>query len=152
VSLFQYERRWDRECIQSRSRRKIDRPLSDSHTDSYQQPMFVDDVKLMNEPETIVSSKVWTYSVDVIFGLCRHSVCLSARVGFVLLATLANREVGPIGFNVDAANQLTGHVVQGAAKVMNGVPKHEWNVVRDGREGWQDVLGAILFRVELGTP
>jgi hypothetical protein len=111
--------------------------------------MFVNDVKLMESPKTVVPSTVWAYLIDLVFGSLGHSLYLSTSFRFVFLNSFANRKVDSLGFDVCAANKLARQIVQCDPKVVNSISENQRYAVGDRRKGLQNKLSAIRFRMEL---
>ena len=113
--------------------------------------MLVDSIKLMDAPEKVIVSSVWTDSVDKIFGLFGKSLCFSGRFGFVDFLIPKDREIIPWIGNLNAARKLTGQVVKGGSEIVGHIAKQEPNLGVNSRNVTQDELRSIRFRIELGN-
>src|ERR1035437_2630204 len=91
ISCFQC---WDERDVKPLSpRAKIESPCACLDGDRENQLVLVNSVKLMDPKEQIVTSTVWTKRIDKVLGLFGHSLCFSARFGFIDFFTLANWKV-----------------------------------------------------------
>jgi hypothetical protein len=100
---------------------KIELNVGDHGAHGYQQPMLVDDVKLMQSPQQVIPSTVRLESVNELFSGNRHTLSFSFRLENVLLGTIADREVNSPDRVPGITNQLASEMIEGAPKVMRSV-------------------------------
>ena len=117
-----------------------------------QQSMLIRNVESMKPPQTVIPSSVRFESVNSLFKRIGHSLCFSARLGFVLLGTLADREVnmGAI-FSGDDRNQAVGEVVQSGSKVVDSITDKQGDIFRHNEAFIEEIGRDILFNVKLGS-
>ena len=128
---------------------------------SYQEAVFVDIVKSINEPERVIPTFVWLDFVDSLYGRLRHSLYFSHLSGFVFFGAIKDRErdvserivrplgvSDPIGANKD---KLVSQVVQGASEAVNDVSETQ----RDIKMRRGDLRNIIMqlsgLRIALGS-
>jgi hypothetical protein len=92
-------------------------------------PVFVDIVKLVECPESIVTTLVRLESVYETYRARAHSLYLSRRLGFIFGRTLADGKIsfssgcGPVGLD-----QLKRQIVKNASQVLDGFSSDQRNV------------------------
>jgi hypothetical protein len=135
----------------------VEAKFIDRENGSHQEPMLVDIVKVMEDPEGVVSSLIWFGSLNQIFSLARGALFLSAVRGQILLETilaLENWESRPIracrsgpGMSTD---QLKEKMVKRTSKVMGGISRDECNSARNWLALIQEIGRGVVFDVILG--
>jgi len=81
--------------------------------DRHEQSMLVRVIQSVEIPEIVaVPSIVWFHRIHECFSRWRHTLCFSFRFGYVLLGTLADREVDHFGIVSDASSQFGGQVIE----------------------------------------
>jgi hypothetical protein len=113
--------------------------------------MLVDSVKLMESPEKVIMSAVWTECVDEIFGFFGHTFHFSTRFGFIELLSLKNWKVDHRIVDSRTTREFAGQMIQSGSEIVSDVTKQESNIGTDFRDVPQDKLRAIRFSVELGN-
>ena len=85
--------------------------------------VFIQSVKLMDEPERFAPSFIWLEFVDDASDLSSNALYLSRRVGFKRLAVIADGEAGALcDLPMVDHDKLAHQIVQGRAKVMRDIP------------------------------
>jgi hypothetical protein len=94
--------------------------MSDPH--SKQQSMFVDVVKFVDEPESVIPTTVRIQTVDFIHGHLAHALYFSRVKEFVFRGVLSDGKRSPSGWSAAVCeDQLIGQVVQRASQVVNNI-------------------------------
>jgi hypothetical protein len=98
-----------------------------------QEPMLVDNVKLVENPEIIVSSLVWLQRSDKAFNLRADSLYFSRSFGCVFGSTLAKREIcGSSRFRPIRFDELADKMIESAPQIVNGVASDRGDVAGNG--------------------
>ena len=127
---------------------------------SYQESMFVDIVKSMDDPELVISTFVGLDFIDGIYGRLFHSVYLSHLSGFVFVGAIKDWEVNmskritslgrdssTIGADKD---KLVGQMIQCTSEIVDDISETKRDVVGDGCVLGDVIMQTAGFRIALG--
>jgi hypothetical protein len=119
--------------------------------DDQNKVMLVDSVKLMESPEKIIVSSVWTDTVDKVLGLWGDALCFSARFSFVDFHVLADRKVDSWVRYSNTSSKLGSQMIQGRPEIVSDIPYKQSDIRINGRDITQDELRRVRFSIELGN-
>ncbi len=152
VTGFQYRKHGDVEP--SALRAESHGVRSDPHGNGQNQTVLIEPIKLMEPKKVIPScaiSTVWTKRIDEILGLFGHSLCFSARFGFVDFPTLANWKINLGLGNPNTMTEFAGQMIQSGPEIVGNIADKETDFGSNLRNGSNNVLRPISFDVVLGN-
>lgn len=125
--------------------------FGDSHSCGDEQTMLVNNVKLVEFPQHVVPSTVRLESVYSIFKGLGNSFCFSDRLGYVLLQTLADREVSMLqDVPSRIRDEAVSKVVQSGTEIMGSVTSQQRDTHGNRLELIQKISRGSIFDVKLG--
>lgn len=95
-----------------------------------EQPVFIDDIELMKQPQVVVPSFVWIEAVDLFYRILPQAFYLSRHKGFISLGIVEYWETCMFRIRSCASglDHLPNQVVECASEVLKSVTKNERNV------------------------
>lgn len=89
--------------------------------------VFIDIVKLVEDPKRVVPTFVWFDSVDRVYGVLPHSLYFSNRFGCVFRGIIRNREVDMLRWTARRAprpghEKCIGQMIESTSEILKDIP------------------------------
>ena len=125
-------------------------------SDSQQQTVLIDNVKLMQTPEKVISipTFVWFDCVDKFYRILPQALYFSDRLRFVLRGTLENRETkNPVWCDTRTMNreQLMHEMLQGGSSILENVSSNDGDSVGNIPDLGHVIDQLSRIRIALGS-
>ncbi len=151
VSRFQCRTETEAQFMLARTLSERSTPSIRSRSCSENETVLVNSVKLMETPEKVIMSAVWTDCVDKIFGLLGKSFCFSARFGFVDFLSLTDRKINRWLSDSHTSRNLARQMIQGSSEIVGNIAQYQPDTRRNFGDIFQRELSGIRFGVVLGN-
>lgn len=112
-------------------------------------PVFIDDVQLVDHPEGVVRSLVWTTTTYFLFSAVPGALYLMGNKRLQMFGAVSDRKSSEVGRRVSCLfNECISNVVQGRPEVVKGIANHsaqyQGGVPQDAETPLESPLWAVL--------
>lgn len=137
------------------SNSEINSPFVHSYSDGQQEPMLVNNVELVEQPERLVRSDVRLYRLDDVQRIGRDLLYFSIANGrLILLNSVGNGKVNAfVGSTAVSLDKLPHQVIKSTPKIVDSISKDERDFVGNGFD-FSDIKRRVLnlrYSVRLGS-
>ena len=112
--------------------------------------MFIRDIEIVETPEGVIPSCVWLHCPNQIQNICAGATYFHfLNSTFKAIFAFGYREIDTLDVAIVEANEITGEQVEGAPKVVNGIPNECRKIARNLFTNASDPSMHVGFRVVL---